>query len=122
MDTTILLDYMDLLEYFHKSPNNYVYPDSLSIIKEHDRLLRKKEAILERQRLDEIRKNQREKLAILESKSKYFNITFGNERMVVIVLATLEDYRREGKLQYGLNPVGYAFGILRHRTWPTPHR
>lgn len=99
-DTIILLDYMDLLEYFHKSPNNYVYPTRLSIIEEHDRLLRKKEAIEERLRIEQIRKNQREKLAILESKSKYFGITFRNERMVVIVLASLEDYRQEGKLQH----------------------
>lgn len=99
-DTIILLDYMDLLEYFHKSPNTYNYPSRLSIIEEHDRLLGKKQAIEERLRIEEIRKNQRDKLAILESKSKYFGITFGNERMVVIVLASLEDYRHEGNLQH----------------------
>ena len=100
MDTTILLDYMDLLEYFGRNPNSIYYPTGPEIIAEHDRLMRRKEAILEQQRLEEVRKNQREKLAILESKSKYFGITFGNERMVVIVLASLEDYRNEGKLQH----------------------
>ena len=100
LDTTILLDYMDLLEYFGMNPNTMYYPPGEQIIAEHDRLMRRKEAILERQRLEEIRKNQREQLAILESKSKYFGITFGNEKMVVIVLASLEDYKNEGKLQH----------------------
>ena len=99
-DSTILLDYMDLLDYFHKNPNTYYYPDITKIRDEHDRLLRKKEAIEERQRLEEIRKNELDKLAILESKSKYFDITFGNDRMVVLVLKSLEDYKAEGDFQH----------------------
>lgn len=99
-DSTILLDYMDLLDYFHKNPNTYYYPDITKIRCEHDRLLRKKEAIEERQRLEEIRKNELDKLAILESKSKYFDITFGNDRMVVLVLKSLEDYKAEGDYQH----------------------
>ena len=99
-DTALLLDYMDLLDYFHKDPVTYCYPDMSGIRKEHDRLLRKKEAIEERLRLEEIRKNERDKLDILESKSKYFDITFGNDRMFIIVLKTLEDYKAEGDFQH----------------------
>ena len=99
-ELTILLDYMDLLEHFGKDPNRYNYQDMDTVQREHDRLLKKHEAILERQRLEEIKKREKEKLAILESKSKYFGITFGNDRMVVIVLASLEDYKNEGKLQH----------------------
>ena len=99
-DTAILLDFMDLLEYFHKNPLTYCYPDMSGIRKEHDRLLRKKEAIEESIRLDEIRKKEQDKLAILESKSKYFEITFGNDRMIVLVLKSLEEYKTEGDFQH----------------------
>jgi hypothetical protein len=99
-ELTVLLDYMDLLEYFGKDPDRYNYRDMETVQREHDRLARKQEEILERQRLEEIKRKEKEKMAILESKSKYFGITFGNERMVVIVLASLEDYRHEGKLQH----------------------
>ena len=60
-DTAILLDYMDLLDYFQKNPLTYCYPDMESIRKDHDRLSRKKESIAERLRLEEIRKNEQEK-------------------------------------------------------------
>lgn len=99
-DTLILLDYMDLLEYFQKSPNQYYYPSISKIREEHDRLVRKKTAIEERLRLEEIRKKQSNQLAILESKSKYFDITFGNDRLFVLVLKSLEDYMAEGKKQH----------------------
>ncbi len=99
-DTLILLDYMDLLEYFQKNPNQYYYPSISRIREEHDRLVRKKMAIEERLRLEEIRKKQRDQLAILESKSKYFDITFGNDRLFVLVLKSLEDYLAEGKKQH----------------------
>ena len=99
-DTQILLDYMDLLEYFQKNPITFAYPDIVKIRKEHDRLSRKKTAIEERLQLEEMRKKQKDKIAILESKSKYFDITFGNERMFIVVLKSLEDYMAEGKLQH----------------------
>ena len=99
-ELTILLDYMDLLEYFGKDPNRYNYQDMDLVSREHDRLLRKKEEILERQRLEERKKQEKEKLAVLQSKSMYFGITFGNERMLVIVLSSIEEYQREGKLQH----------------------
>ena len=99
-DTPILLDYMDLLDYFHKNPNTYYYPDITKIRDEHDRLLRRKEAIEERQRLEETRRKEQDKIAVLDSKSKYFDITFGNDRMMVVVLKSLEDYMAEGKKQH----------------------
>ena len=99
-ELTILLDYMDLLEYFGKDPNRYNYQDMATVQREHDRLVRKHEAILEHERQEERKKKEKEKLAVLESKSKYFGITFGNDTMQVIVLSTIEEYKKEGKLQH----------------------
>lgn len=99
-ETHILLDYMDLLEYFKKDTSTYYYPSIQRVIEEHDRLSRKKTAIEEQLRLEKMRQYQRDQLAILESKSKYFDITFGNDRLFVIVLKSLEDYMAEGKMQH----------------------
>ena len=93
-------DYLELLEYFHKdllSPH-YLFPEDLR--KEHDRLVEKKRAILDRQELERKKREEKEKLAILKGKSPYFGITFGNSRIFVVVLKTLEDYKREGDLQH----------------------
>ena len=98
-DTRILLDYMDLLEYFRKDPGTFCYPEITAIREDHDRLVERKRRIEERKRLEELRRQEKEKLAVLESKSRYFGITFGNERMTVIVLKTLEDYMDEGREQ-----------------------
>lgn len=99
-ELTVLLDYMDLLEYFGKDPDRYNYRDMETVRREHDRLVRRQEEILERQRLEERKKKEKEKLAVLKSKSKYFGITFGNETLQVIVLSSIEEYQKEGKLQH----------------------
>ncbi len=98
-ETLILLDYMDLLEYFHKDPVTFNYPDITAIREDHDRLVERRERLEEMKRLEELRRREQERLAVLESKSKYFGITFGNERMTVIVLKTIEDYMDEGRRQ-----------------------
>ena len=85
-DYGIWFDYLDLLEYFHKDVNSphYLFPDDLSA--EHDRLVEKKREILEREELERRKREEKEKLAVLESKSRYFGITFGNANLSVIVL------------------------------------
>ena len=54
----------------------------------------------ERRLLEETRRKEQDKIAVLDSKSRYFDITFGNDRMFVMVLKTLEDYRAEGESQH----------------------
>ncbi len=99
-DLGIWFDYLDLLEYFHKDVNSpkYLFPEDLDA--EHDRLMRKKQEILDRLELDRRKREEKDKLAVLESKSRYFGITFGNADLFIIVLKTLEDYKREGDLQH----------------------
>lgn len=99
-DVGIWFDYLDLLEWFHKdlSSPKYLFPEDLDA--EHDKLMEKKRVILEREELERRKEQEKEKLAILEGKSPYFGITFGNSRIFVVVLKTLEDYKREGDLQH----------------------
>jgi len=96
----IWFDYLDLLEYFHKdilSPH-YLFPENLQ--EEHDKLVEKRRVILAREELERRKEQEKEKLAVLAGKSRYFGITFGNDSLFVIVLKTLEDYKHEGDLQH----------------------
>ena len=45
-------------------------------------------------------REEKDKLAILDSKSKYFDISFSDGRFLVIVLKSLEDYKNEGNFQH----------------------
>lgn len=81
-----------------KGNPHYLFPADLDA--EHDRLVRKKMDIEERQEMERRKREEKDKLAILESKSPYFGITFGNGHLSVIVLKTLEEYKREGDLQH----------------------
>ena len=96
----IWFDYLDLLEYFQKdlrSPH-YLFPEFLG--KEHDRLVQKKTAILERQELERRKQQDQDKLAVLAGKAKYFDITFSNDLFCVVVLKSLEEYKAEGDYQH----------------------
>ncbi len=97
-ETALWLDYFDLLEYFGK-PVSVSGLDRKSIRQEHDRLMERKRREEERRHLEEMKLREKEKLAVLESKAKYFGITFGNDRIFVIVLKTIEDYMHEGDSQ-----------------------
>ena len=99
-DYGIWFDYLDLLEYFHKDVRNprYVFPEDLDA--EHDRLVKKKRDIEARLELERRKREEKEKLAVLEGKSRYFGITFGNDTFIVVVLKSLEEYRKEGDLQH----------------------
>ncbi len=103
----IWFDYLELLRYFGKdikSPK-YIFPENLRA--EHDRYAEKKQRKLEEirrqqeieRRAEEERRNRR-KRAVFRKKSRYFGITFGNKDIQVIVLSSIADYRKEGKLQH----------------------
>ncbi len=99
-DIGIWFDYLELLEYFQRDIRNprYLFPDDLDA--EHDRLMERKRRIEARLELERRKREEKENLAVLEGKSRYFGITFGNDTFTVVVLKSLEEYRREGDLQH----------------------
>lgn len=99
-DIGIWMDYLDLLEYFHKDLKNpsVVLPKNLN--EEHDRLVRKKAEIEARIELERRKEMEKDKLKVLESKRKYFDITFNDGKLMVIVLKSIEDYKAEGDYQH----------------------
>ena len=96
-DTSLYLDTMDLLDESGIPSVHWNVPSRGEVVSLHDRLQRRKEERLAREELAEIRRKEKDKLRVLESKSPYFGITFGNGKMDIIVLKSLEDYMEEGK-------------------------
>lgn len=99
-DIGIWLDYLDLLEHFHKDLHNPALTMPGNLNAEHDRLVRKKAAIEARMELERKKQQEKEKLAVLASKRKYFDISFNDGRMMVVVLKSLEEYKAEGDYQH----------------------
>ena len=97
-------DYLDLLSYFGKDINNphYIFP--LDFSKAHDRLVKKKRAIQERELEEARQKRELERLnrlqekaqEFIKAKGKYFDITFSSSNIVVVVLSSFDAYKYEG--------------------------
>lgn len=96
-DDSMWKDYIDLLEYFGKDLHNPLYVCPKNLKREHDKLLKRKRRI-EEQRLKERKAAEalRNESMFRESKAAYFGLVFGNEKIRVSVIGSLEEMRREG--------------------------
>ena len=98
------LDYLDLLSYFGKDINNphYLFPADFTAA--HDRFVKKKRAIQEREweearqkrELERLNRLQEEAQEFINAKGKYFDISFSNSNIVVVVLSSFDAYKYEG--------------------------
>lgn len=91
-------DYIDLLRFFGKDTSSpkYVCPDDLH--REHDRYVAKKQAHLERERLEQQRQKARDsEERFREMKAKYFGIAFTDGAIEVRVLESVDEFYEEGK-------------------------
>ena len=110
---SLWLDYLDLLSYFGKDINNphYLFPSDFT--NAHDIYMKRKRKKMDeeyeaRRREYEKQAKERELQRIIErekkaeefirNKGKYFDITFSNSNFIVIVLSSLEAYKREGDI------------------------
>lgn len=96
-DAKTWVDYIELLRYFDKDLHNahYVCPKNLNA--EHDRLVKKKREIQQKQKIETLRK----KIAIDQSefekqKGKFFNLIFVDGSLVIRPLKTVEEFMKEG--------------------------
>lgn len=97
-DGSVWCDYIDLLQFFGKDLNSpkYVCPDNLK--KAHDRLMQKRQAQQERERLEEQRRKATENEdRFRELKAKYFGINFTDGAIEVRVLESVDEFFEEGK-------------------------
>ena len=104
-------DYLDLLSYFGKDINNphYIFPADFTAA--HDLYMQRKRKRMEKE--NEERRREYEKEAkerelqriieqekkaeeFIKNKSKYFDITFRNSNIIVVVLSSIDAYKKEG--------------------------
>jgi hypothetical protein len=100
-DANLWLDYMLLLEYFHKDIHNskYVCPEDLE--KAHDVLNKKKIRIEKNRRLEyEIRREKISEEKFLKEKSKFFDINFSEDEIKIEPLRSIRDFFEEGKYMH----------------------
>jgi hypothetical protein len=96
-DASMWRDYIDLLRYFGKDTNSpkYVCPTDLQA--EHDRLVRKKNERIEREKLAKARAKAIEnENKYRELKGKFFGIFFTDGTIQVRVLESVNEFAEEG--------------------------
>lgn len=91
-------DYLDLLEFFGKDLRSPKYVCPADLKKEHDRYVAKKQAYLERKRLEEFKKRiEEEQKEYQEAKNKFFGINMSNGDITIKVIETVQEMYEEGK-------------------------
>ena len=103
-DVSIYFDYLDLLKYFKKDLRNakFVCPKNIKV--EHDKLMKKKRAILaieeqERNRLKVIERQKKLEDAIvqyIEQNQKFFNLEFTKGNISIKILQSIDEFKEEG--------------------------
>jgi hypothetical protein len=103
-DAIIWIDYMELLKYFKKDLRNAKYVCPKDLMKEHDRLMKKKREILrlqeiEQERLKVIKRQENLEKAIVEyveRNRKFFDLEFTKDNITVKLLQSVEEFKQEG--------------------------
>lgn len=96
-DVSVWRDYIDLLRHFGKDTNNAKYVCPADLQTAHDRLVEKKRARQERERLQE-RKRQaiEDEHRYRELKSRFFGLAFVDGDISVRVLESVQEFVEEG--------------------------
>jgi hypothetical protein len=103
-DSSMYLDYLDLLHYFKKDLHNAKYVCPKNLKKEHDRLMKKKREILrleeqERERLRITKRQQKLEQAIvqyIERNQKFFDLEFTKGNISIAILKSVDEFKEEG--------------------------
>lgn len=103
-DAGIWYDYLDLLRYFNKDTHNPKFICPTNLDKEHNRLVKKKNIILEaqtreRNRIDTIKRQQKLDKAIVEyaeRNQKFFDLEFTKGNISIAILKSIDEFKKEG--------------------------
>ncbi|MCF0074022.1 PcfJ domain-containing protein [Dyadobacter sp. CY261] len=96
-DASLWTDYIDLLEHFNKDllSSHYVCPVELK--KSHDKLMRKRQSIQERARVEQLRKDIAEaEIHYQQQKGQFFGLLFSNGEITVKMLESVKEFQEEG--------------------------
>jgi hypothetical protein len=105
-DVSMWLDYLDLLRYFKKDTHNPFYICPINLKKVHDKLMHKKEAIQEKQRLERDEREKAERLLRMKENQikfekrikKFLDLQFCENELSVEVIKSIEDFKKEGEI------------------------
>ena len=100
-DADMWIDYLDLLQYFHKDTRNahYVCPSDLKA--EHDRLMNRKSKIEKDKRMREYAlQRQADEEMYSKHKSRFFGICFGDDDILISVITSVADMYAEGEAMH----------------------
>lgn len=96
-DASLWADYMNFIDYFHLDTNSPKYVCPANLEEEHDKLLKRKRRITEKEELErrckEAVKWEKE---YQKQKSKFFGLHFGNDNIIVSVLQSVKEFAEEG--------------------------
>ena len=103
-DASMWCDYIDLLRFFNKDTHNakYVCPSDLKT--EHDRLMEKKQQLLERERiarqeceqLEEAKRRDENSKLFAETKARFFGLEFSDGLIKIQMLESVQAFKEEG--------------------------
>ena len=100
-DASIWVDYMNFLDYFHLDINNPKYVCPANLEEEHDKLLKRKRRITEK---EELERRCKEALKWEEEyrkqKSKFFGLCFGDDNIIFSVLQSVKEFAEEGTFMH----------------------
>ena len=104
-DPGIWYDYLDLLVYFKKDIHNPKFICPRNLMKEHDRWMKKKERVLEQQRIErerqEVIKRQQDlgqsRKDYVKRFRKYFKLKFTSGDISIQALQSVDEFQDEGK-------------------------
>lgn len=103
-DASMWFDYLDLLKRYHKDLHNAYYVCPKDLHKSHDYYMekkRKEDAKAERERNEkrmlELKKHEQE---FIKQKSKFFDLSIADGKLVIVVLKSLEEFKQEGDIMH----------------------
>lgn len=100
-DASMWCDLIKLLRHFGKDISNPKYVCPTDLKKAHDRLVRKREEQIERERAEQRREQLvKDEKNYLKSKGKFFGLVFTDNLILVKVIESVAEMQLEGKLMH----------------------
>ena len=93
-DSSLYLDYLDLLRFFNKDLRNSKFVCPKNLKKEHDYWMNKKTEVLKKQELE---KEEKISLEYRNRIKKFLNLEFTHENISIKILESIEEFREEAK-------------------------
>lgn len=100
-DAGMWIDYLDLLQYFHKDTRNAHYVCPANLQAEHDRLMNRKRKIeREKRKREDALQRQADEEMYSKHKSRFFGICFGDDDILISVITSVADMYAEGEAMH----------------------